>query len=129
MISGTIKFVTGGVTRNTGDLDGGLGFLEHRGSAFNKIIDTNTSKLNALLKAMNGEAPVTPPDGGDGGDGSGSLGDGDGDTGSDIPTGNDQAIMATWSQVNGQLNLAISMQGKDTQSVYESCQGIIQHMP
>jgi len=129
MISGTVRFGDGGVYRNKGDVTGGTGFLEYRGRAFNKIIDTNTAKLNALMEAMNGGGAVNPPDGGDGGgDGAGTLGDGDG-SGTEPVQGSDQQIMAMWSQVNGQLNLAISMQGKDTQSVYESCQGLIQHMP
>jgi len=127
MISGTVRFGSGGVHRNVGNADGGTGFLEHRGSAFNNIIDTNTAKLNALMEAMNGKAPPTSDAPSALGDGDGG-GDGGGDTGDDAIQGNDQYIMAMWSAVNGQLNLAISLQGKDCQSAYETSKGLIQNM-
>ena len=124
MISGTIKFGEGGVGRNVGNANDGTGFLEHRGKAFARIIDNNTAKLNALMDAMNG-VKTPPADGGeDGGGDDGTLGTG-GDTGIE---GNDQYLMASWSQVNGQLNLAISLEGKDTQSAYETAKGLIQGM-
>ena len=122
MISGTIKFGEGGAGRNVGNANDGTGFLEHRAKAFNRIIDNNTAKLNALMDAMNG-VKTPPADGGEDGDTTSGDTTG-GDTGIE---GNDQYLMAAWSQVNGQLNLAISLEGKDTQSAYETAKGLIQN--
>ena len=123
MISGTVSFGKGGVTRNGGDANGGTGFLEHRASAFDRIINNNTAKLNALMDAMNGVGGTTPPDNGDGASIE-PVGDGGGE-GSDSVEGTDQYIMAKWSQVNGQLNIAISLQGKDTQTTTDTTKELI----